>query len=253
MENAMPGFRFSNFEKTPNWELALAVKNNNVREIEKQIKDYNVSIDFQDPKYHMTLLALAIVNDKKDAFDCLLKHRANPNLVIGNYYDITPFMCSIEYNQKCNNYYFETLLKNGGKPNFEIEYNHNGRIRKSSPLLLAIKANDEVGNFCVEMVKELCEKGADMDTYEYDKMTDFQEGVIYYCLFHKNMLALRYFIIEKGITIPEYVYTTGGAGQSTIRYYTLEEMLKKDSFKFNLYRANEKAKQDVLDYLEKEK
>lgn len=36
-ESPYPGFQFSNFDSTPYEMLASAVKNNNLREIEKQI------------------------------------------------------------------------------------------------------------------------------------------------------------------------------------------------------------------------
>lgn len=248
-ESPYPEFQFSNFEKTPYQGLALAVKNSDTTEIKWQISHNNLNIDFKEDKFNMSLLSLAIANHKKKSFDCLLRLGADVNIISGNEKDITPLILSIELSDGCNTYYLDKLLAYGGNPNFIFQYKHNDIIHKASPLFSAIKADDQNGNFCVETVKILCHNGAKIDIWEENRLTNFKEDVIYKCLFAKNMLALRYFIVDKKIEIPKYVYMKGGVTEESKKYFSLKEMLSSDEYKFEFYPENERAKQEILDFL----
>lgn len=197
----------------------------------------------------MSLLSLAIANNKKESFDYLLKLGADPNIVSGNEKNTTPLILAIDLAQNCDNYYVTKLLENGANANFSFKYKYNNIIKRASPLFSAIEADDETGNFCIEMVELLCNHGASINIWDFDVFSSFKEDVIYKCLFSKNMLALRYFIIDKKIKIPEYVYITGQLKVENTKYFTLEEMLTSDEYKFEFYPENEKAKQEVLDFI----
>ena len=78
-EHQIPAYRFSNFESSEISNLALAVKNNDIKAIRYEVLDEKAKINLTDGKYYKSLLALAIANDKKEAFKELLKLGANPN------------------------------------------------------------------------------------------------------------------------------------------------------------------------------
>ncbi|MFY7936930.1 MAG: hypothetical protein ACOVOQ_06120 [Flavobacterium sp.] len=61
-EQEIPGFRFDNFENTPIWDLAKAVRDGDIDEIKNQVLNKKVNIDYQESYFGMTLLSLAIVN-----------------------------------------------------------------------------------------------------------------------------------------------------------------------------------------------
>jgi hypothetical protein len=63
-QNFGPGYQFELFKNTPNWELALAVKNEVTIGIRRLLKEGNFNINLQEPKFGVTLLHLAIGNDK---------------------------------------------------------------------------------------------------------------------------------------------------------------------------------------------
>ena len=56
----MPGYRFTNFENTKAWELAKAVQDEDVTNIERLVAENPKIINYQEPKYGNTLLMLTI-------------------------------------------------------------------------------------------------------------------------------------------------------------------------------------------------
>ena len=62
------GYNFDNFKDTPLWELAQAVRADDAVKVKQILKENKLEIDFKEPKFQQTLLALAIQNEKKNAF-----------------------------------------------------------------------------------------------------------------------------------------------------------------------------------------
>ena len=113
-------YNFDNFKGTSLWELAQAVREDNATEVKELIKNKGVIIDFKDPKYNQTLLALAIQNKKRNAFMALLDAGANSNELVGNLKNATPFIYGIQSSRNCDLFYVKRMLRHGANPNFEI-------------------------------------------------------------------------------------------------------------------------------------
>lgn len=90
------GFEFSNFENTPLSNLANAVKSNDIPLINSILLNENIDINYKEPYNYQTLLSLAIVNKKKEAFVELLKFNADPNILLGPQENSSPLILAIK-------------------------------------------------------------------------------------------------------------------------------------------------------------
>ena len=261
-ESEMPGYRFSNFENTKAWDLAKAVKDNSAERVKKILNSKKVNVDFKDPQFHETLLSLAVVNQKNNAIIELLKAGADPNELVGEQ-DETPFINAIRFNENCDLFYVQTLLKYGANPNLEI---HNPKMgyhfTNSFPLLVAINNLDNNGNSCLNLVKLLVNKGANMNSCYAQDYAEICEGVITESLTANNFEALKYFVIEKNIKIPDTVFIYGGIDKSTQKVYGLSEALKSEHFisedfedelGSHKFTKERKIRDEILNYLDKNK
>jgi len=253
-ETEIPGYQFDNFQNTPVWDLAKAVKENNVRKM-KQIHESNLTnIDYKDPFYQKTLLALAIVNKKDMAFLELLKLGSNPNEIIGKKNEATPLLCALDFQENCNLFYIDALLKYGADPNLKIEHKDQDILFEGGiPLFHAIGKTDNNGGDCINVIDLLLKKGAKIDTCYNNPITQRCESIITKCLETDSMELLKYFIIEKKIEIPNIVYSTGGININTMKTYSLVEILNTEDFNYENYPTAKKAKDDILDYLKNDK
>ena len=247
-------YSFDNFQNTPLWELAKCVRNDDAEKVREILNSQTLNIDYKEPNYHHTLLALAIQNNKKNAFKGLLKAKANPNLLIGISSDITPFLFSIKNVQNCDLFYVENMLKYGANPNLKIEPPKKGSYFVNSyPLLVAIGNRKDNGTECIELIELLVNNGADINCCYQNPMTDICEGVLNECLISNSMITLSYFVINKKIVIPDVVSVYGAIDKNTQENYGLIEILNTEDYKFvNESLAHlKKSRNDVLNYLEK--
>lgn len=104
---------FRIFKETKSWKLAKYVGNNDVDGIERELAKDSSLLSFQESKYGMSVLHLAIYNDKFEAFNKLLNLGFKLNL-----YDYatgsTPFlMVCGELDEKDYYKYFDLLIKKG--------------------------------------------------------------------------------------------------------------------------------------------
>jgi hypothetical protein len=261
LEYEMPGYRFTNFENTKAWELAKAVKDDDETRIRELIKQNNLIIDLKDPKYQQTLLTLSIVNNKKKAFVELLKAGASPNELLGENKDSTPFMTAIEYQEDCDLFYIETLVKFKADINKQIVSKKPNILSNlySIPLLAAISNHGNMKNECLETVKFLVDNGADVNVCVRDSVSGVCEGVISQCLMGNSLKTLKYFVIEKKISIPEKVYVVGQIDPKTMEIYGLMEALNSKDFQYEDFTNKDtgfvdrsdlrKDKEDILNYL----
>ncbi|MEC4050939.1 hypothetical protein OX284_015995 [Flavobacterium sp. SUN046] len=253
-------YDFENFNNTPLWSLAQSIRNDNINEMYKIIKATNPNVDFKEPNYQQTLLALAIYNNKPNTFIELLKIGANPNIILGEDNDSSPLICTIESTYDCNLFFVENLLKYGANPNMQI-MNPKKRylFNNSFPLIKSINRDER----CLNMIKLLVDNGADINCcYKQDYRNDCQ-GVIDECLLFKNMAALKYFVIEKNIKIPDsiFIYATNEKNE---RVYNLLDILRSKEFalddfedeqlkmKFN-FEKHRKDRDEIIEFLKKKK
>ena len=75
-----PGYKWELFKNTPNWELAKAIKQEDTVAILEIVKQKEININLQEPKFGRTLLMLAVGNDKFYSTQALIAARADLNI-----------------------------------------------------------------------------------------------------------------------------------------------------------------------------
>lgn len=144
------------FKDTPVWELALAVKNEKTRTIEKLAKENPELLNYQEPKYGATLLLWAVGMEKYKSAEALLKCGADPNIA-STVDGMTPLYLAagfswIDNYAKKDPKFVKLLLKYNADPN--ITYGGNAIIEPgTSPLMNSIRCG-------IEKTKALVEAGA---------------------------------------------------------------------------------------------
>lgn len=244
-----PGYRFSNFYDTDYKELAIAVKNNDVKEIENLITKNKLDVNFQENKFNMSLLCLAIVNNKKESFVSLLQLGADPNQICGTDKNETPLSISISFSDNCESFFLEKLLEYKADINKSMEYHKNGIKKINSPLFLLAFKTDDNGDHCQRFLDIFIKYNANFNFTFYDKTIDLDTNIIYYCLLYKNIIFLERLIISDLVKIPK-VIDVSGFGKDK-KEYTLIEVLKSDDFLFEDYPKERQAVLNILNYLEK--
>ena len=253
------GYEFKNFENTPLNELAIAVKNNDVLEMQQIIKHSKLNINYLEPVNKQSLLSLSIVNEKEEAFLQLLQLGANPNIILGTYGQTSAITEAINNRSEQQIYFVKNLLKFNANPNLEIIPNHNEFFLDYYPLISAIRYTDEDD---LEIIKLLIDNGANMYCCNPTiNPKEFCEGVLEACLSGANMVKLRYLIIEKKIKIPDIVFILGSGNKKTQEKLSLSEMLNTENFLFEdfveedgikqTFNNQRKIKKEILDYLKK--
>lgn len=253
-------YNFDNFKDTQLWDLAQAVRSDDASEVREILKDKKIQVDLKDPIYHQTLLALAIQNSKRNAFLELLKAGANPNVLLGASEDSTPLIYGIQKVKGCDLYYVETMLKHGANPNLEIKNPNPGHVFFNSfPLFVAIEHRSD---YCLDLVKLLVDNGANINCCYKQSYSDFCEGVIATSLTLNDIETVRYFVIEKNITIPDTVIIIGELDKKTQEAFGLKEALNSKYFTFEDVKVDgrtydnsksRKIKNEILEYLNKKK
>ena len=146
------------FRNSPVWELAKAVNNENIEKINRLIKDKDVPIDFQEPRFGQTLLFWATYVGREKAVEALLKLGADPNLQ-DHYYGDNAIIVASDFSYYsddwCRSHLLKLMLKYGGDPNsinFIKQNKNGGRYGGHTPLTKASSA-------CLAKVKILVDAG----------------------------------------------------------------------------------------------
>ncbi|KNY26499.1 ankyrin repeat domain-containing protein [Pseudobacteroides cellulosolvens] len=153
------------YKDTAAWELALAVKDQKVKIIEKILKDNKELINYQEPKYGATLLLWAIGMEKYDSAETLLKCGADPDIASTSEGETPLFLASgyswVDKDAKKDVKYVKLLLSYGADPNKNyVGSNIDGKKTiiepGTSPLMYSISCG-------IEKTKALVEAGADIN------------------------------------------------------------------------------------------
>ena len=207
------------------------------------IKSNKYDINYKDPINQQTLLSLAIVNHKKNAFLKLLRLGADPNLIIGQLEDSSALSEAIKMSQKWKMFYIANLLKNKANPNLLIIPKSQNYFSDYYPIFTAIVYSDNY-----DVIQLLVNYGADINVCNPHSISNvYCDGVLQNCLDQKKMLLLRYFIIEAKIKIPKIVYFKGGFDEKKQKEFSLTEILNTEEYKFEDF-EEDGAKTDFSEY-----
>lgn len=148
------------YKGTPVWELAMAVKNQNTKAIERITKKDPNLLNYQEPKFGATLLLWAVGMEKYESVDTLLKCGADPDIVTTE--GETPLFIAAGYSwvdndSKKDPKYVKLLLHYGADPNINYIGSEKTIIEPGlSPLMHSIRSG-------IEKTKALVEAGADIN------------------------------------------------------------------------------------------
>jgi len=213
------------YKDTPAWELALAVKKQNIRKIERLVRNKPNLLNYQEPKYGATLLLWAVGMEKYRSAETLLKCGADPNIA-STFDGETPLFLAAGYSwvdraAKKDPKYVKLLLNYGANPNIcYIGFNRNGIdsiIEKgSSPLMNSIGCG-------IEKTKALVEAGADIN-YKTELGTTAAKKAL---LVGSNstleyLQYAHYLIVEKKAKVTDYYYGRYSFSDPTRKFYPVE-------------------------------
>jgi len=145
------------FQKTPAWELAKAVEDEDTIKIKEILKNKKSDIDFKEPKFGSTLLMLSIINSQYVSTRTLLQMGANPN--VQDSYRKTSSVIFAASNDDPK--YLKLILEYKGNANaIETAPFKEGDEVRESALLAAISFLDPNS---LKKVKLLVESGANVN------------------------------------------------------------------------------------------
>lgn len=146
------------YRDTPVWELALAVRDQDMDRIRRILREKPNLIDYREPKYNITLLLWSIGMEKYEAAETLLKCGADPNIARKTSGQ-TPLLLAAGYSwvdneAKKDPKYVKLLLNYGANPNINyVGSVESGTEPGTSPLMESIGCG-------IEKTKALVEAGA---------------------------------------------------------------------------------------------
>jgi hypothetical protein len=150
------------FNDSVAWDLAKAVDKQNTNRITEIAKTNPEALDYQDPKYGVTLLIWAVGTEKFNSAEALLKGGSDPNIV-SDYFGYTALFLASGYSwidnaAKKDAKYVELLLQYDADPN--ICYTGDKKVNitnfGTSPLMESILSG-------LDKTKALVDAGADLN------------------------------------------------------------------------------------------
>ena len=227
------------FLDTPIWELAKAVRDENVEEIQRLVKVKKVDMNYQDPKYGQTLLILAVMKHHYNSFKVLLELGADPNK--HNTYNGSSAIieaAGIEKFEGDNTQFLKLLLTHGANPNDEeIGIRQEGNTTRNTPLMKACSDVYE-GVSPIGKVKMLVEAGANINYRNEYKSFALSLALLEH---HYDVVL---FLISKGAEYKQVISNTEGKD-----YYLWNEL------KFHLLPLDSKRyrqKMEIVDFLKQQ-
>ncbi len=194
------------YKNTPVWELAMAVKNQNTKVIERIAKKDPSLLNYQESRYGATLLLWAVGIEKYKSAEVLLKCGADPNIASTTEGETPLFVASgyswVDNDAKKDPKYVRLLLDYGADPN--KNYIGSGKTiiePGTSPLMNSIGCG-------IEKTKALVEAEADIN---YKTKTGYTAAIKALGIGGPNatlegMEYAHYLIVEKKAKVSEPRY-----------------------------------------------
>ncbi len=209
-EGAKGDYKMTNiniFKDTPVWELAVAVKEQKVAAIEKIAKDKPELLNYQDPKYKLTLLLWAVGMEKYNSAEALLQCGADPNIAsvrYETYSEETPLSVAAHFSwvdtvAKKDPKYVNLLLKYGADPNWIYIGHEHGMEPGTSILMESIGCG-------IEKTKALVEAGADINHKTKSGRTAAVQALLAGGPAVERNAYAHYLIVEKKAKVSEPYY-----------------------------------------------
>ena len=232
--NLGPGYRFDLFKDTPLGPLAQAVDREDTGTIRQLINKNNLDINFKEIKsgYGVSLLFLAVGNDKLLSTKALLECRANPNIL--DNMGTTPIheICHLAIPHKHRVEILQLLLQYGADAN---HLPHRLRII-NSPLESAV---GDLG--CTKL---LLQYGANLYYHQRDRNVNiypiWSDMLCEDSPIQQNILVAKYLIVDKQLPMPDTLLFS----RPGYKPVTSLELLNK--FKVFNDPEKQKAKDDIL-------
>ena len=183
------------FEKTKVWELAKAVKHQNINKIKELCEKNPKWVNYQERRFGFTVLHWALFNQKYKSVKPLLESGANPNLQDSDGVSSLCFAADIEETSE----YLQLTLKYGGNVNSVSKKPGGSGLYGPTPLCCA-------ANRSLENTKILVEAGANVNYFSIHC-----ENVFNSACSQGKFDILRYLIVEKGANFKRAIcYRTNG-------------------------------------------
>lgn len=184
------------FRDTPVWELAKAVSDEDLDEIEKLVKSGKYDINFKELKYGKTLLMLTTLNEQFKSFKKLLELGANPN--IHDNYDGSSAMinaAAINGDKDDNTKFLRLLVKfNGNVNDVEEGKRRNDNLSRMTPLMVASSCINRMVS-PLKKVEFLVEEGANVNY-----RSEFNQTALGQALLHDNYDVVVYLLTHRADT-----------------------------------------------------
>lgn len=216
------------FKDTPIWDLAKAVEHEDISKIEQLAKENKNLVNYQDTLYGATIIEWAVMNEKYDATEILLKLGANPNL--RNYYDGRNALIEAADNNK-NSKYLKLLLSNGADPNFNDLPKAVSKFPFTTPLITAAL------NSNLENVKMLVEAGANVNFKTPKGSTALKQAALM-----NQVYIVKYLLLDKHADF-NYAFMTTITGKDLFLVDYMRD------WPFDLESDKHKCKMKIVEFL----
>jgi len=228
------GYDYRLFQRTPAWELAKAVQDEDKKKIEGIVSKDPELLNYQEPVYGSTLLMLTMWNQQMKPFKILLEHKAD--MSIHNTFDGSSALieaCSLNvYDDR----FAEMLIEKGANVNdVQTDIENKGITR--TPLMLAAGQRGDLG-----LVKLLVSRGANINYRNKSGGAALDE-----CVIRKNY-DIALFLLQNGADYTQPIYPKDSVNYNPPAdpIYLVDE-LRRDVF--DLGSEKYKYKMQIVDFL----
>lgn len=163
-KSELTGDDYRLFQGTKAWDLAKALKDEDIEKITAISQKEPGLINYQEPKYGNTLLKMTVMNQQMASFKALIANKAD--LGIHNTFSGTSALIEACSSKHYDIKYAELLIKGGANVNdVETGKRKEGNSTRLTPLIAAAKT----GN--IELIKLLINNHADINYVNEYKQT----------------------------------------------------------------------------------